>query len=76
MVRVGRDDVIDDVIIIIDGTDDDTSSRYTLNCGVVFSYLDRRRTFTRRRPIVYCVWTLTGIWFMSRGKGIIINNTL
>jgi len=28
-------------------------------------YLDRRRTLTRRRPTVYCVWTLSGIWFLS-----------
>jgi len=26
---------------------------------------DRRRTFTRRRPTVYCVWTLSGIWLLS-----------
>ena len=28
-------------------------------------YLDRRRTLTRRRPTVYRVWTLSGIWFLS-----------
>jgi len=33
--------------------------------GTMCCYLDRRRTLTRRSPIVYRVWTLTGIWFLS-----------
>jgi len=45
-VSVSYNDVIDDVIIN-DGTD-----RYTLHRDVMFSYLDRRRTLTRRRPRV------------------------
>jgi len=39
-----------------------------LNRDVPFSYIsidDRRRTFTRRRPPVYRVWTFSGIWFLS-----------
>jgi len=32
-------------------------------------YLDRRRTLTRRWPTVYCVRTLTGIWFLSAFNG-------
>ena len=43
--------MIDDVIIN-DGTDDDIRIRYTLHRNVIFSYLDRRRTLTRRRPHV------------------------
>jgi len=41
------------------------SQQYSLNRDVLFSYLDRRNTWTRRRPTVYRVWTLTGIWFLS-----------
>jgi len=62
---VSCDDVIDDVIMINDGTYDDIRIRYTLHRDVMFSYDDWRRTLNRRRPTVYCVRTLAGIWFLS-----------
>ena len=43
----------------------DVVSRVTIFSNQNYVVSAKRRTLTRRWPTVYCVWTLSGIWFLS-----------